>query len=105
VDALSANQDQLSVYTARRTADGALTLIVINKTSGVLTSSIALSNFYPSASALVYRFSAANLTAIQRAPDQPVGSSGFSATFPSNSITLFVIPPSEPPPTLSGCRW
>jgi len=54
--------------------------------------------------ALVYWFSAANLTAIQRAPDQPVGSSGFSATFPSNSITLFVIPPSEPPPTLSGCR-
>ena len=96
VHAASANQDQLSIYAARRTADGALTLIVINKTSGALTSSISLSDFDSSASAQVYRYSAANLSAIQHSPDQPIGSSGFSATFPSNSITLFVIPPSEP---------
>jgi hypothetical protein len=70
-----------------------LTLMVINKTGQALTSTLTLANFSPAASAQVYTYSSANLTAIVRAADQPVTAGGFSATFPANSITLIVIPP------------
>ena len=81
---------------AQRTSDGALTLMVINKTAQALTSSLSLVHFAPDASAQVYRYSSANLTAIVRAADQPMTAGGFSATFPANSITLFVIPTGTP---------
>jgi hypothetical protein len=41
----------------------------------------------------VYRYSAANLTAIVPQPDQPVSTAGFTADFPANSITLIKIGP------------
>lgn len=96
--AASSDQGQLAVYAARRAKDGALTLIVINKTGNSLTSDLALSSFTPAALAQVYRYSAANLAAIVQAADQPVTASGFTATYPANSITLVVIPSSTPPP-------
>jgi hypothetical protein len=97
VSAGSADQGQLAIYAARRAFDGSLTLIVINKTGGDLTSSVALSGFSPAATAQVYRYSSANLNAIVKQPDQAVSAGGFSATFPANSITLVVIPPGTPP--------
>jgi len=93
LQAASANQDQLAIYAAGRVGDGALSMMVINKTAQALTSSLALAHFSPGSSAQVYRYSSANLTAIIRAADQPVTAGGFSATFPANSITLIVIPP------------
>jgi hypothetical protein len=97
VHATSADQEQLSIYAARRGSDGALTLVVINKTATPLTSDLTLSNFAPAAWAQVYRYSAANLAAIVQAADQAVSAAGFSATFPANSITLIVIPAVGPP--------
>ncbi len=94
----SADQGQLAVYAARRGSDGALTLIVINKTGGALTSELALSNFTPAAWAVVYHYSAANLAAIVQAADQAVTTAGFSTTYPANSINLVVIPHDGPPP-------
>jgi O-glycosyl hydrolase len=91
VRANSANQGQLAVYAARRGGDGALTLMIINKSASSLTSQISLAGFTSSGTAQVYRYSAANLNAIVRQADQPVGSS-FSATFPAGSITLMVLP-------------
>ena len=96
LQAVSANQAQLAIYAAQRASDEALTLIVINKTGQALTSSLSLAHFAPGANAQVYTYSSANLTAIVRAADQPVTASGFSATFPANSITLFVIPTGTP---------
>ena len=92
VRSTSADQGKLAIYGAQRTSDGSLTLMVINKTNGNLTSSLNLSGFSPGASAQVYRYSAANLGAITRQADQKVGASGFTATYPANSITLIVIP-------------
>jgi hypothetical protein len=92
VQSASSDQGQLAIYGAVRSKDQALTLVVINKTGNDLTSSLALSNFSPAASAQVYRYSAANLNAIVRQPDQPVTATGFSATYPANSISLIVIP-------------
>jgi hypothetical protein len=90
VRASSADQGHLAIYAARR-GDGALTLMIVNKSANSLTSQINLANFTSSGAAQVYRYSAAALQQIARQPDQPVGSS-FSATFPASSITLMVLP-------------
>ncbi len=94
VQAASTDQEKLALYAARRSPDGALTLMIINKTGGALTSSLALANFQPATSARIYRYSSANLAAIVHEPDQPLTQAGFTAVYPANSITLVVIPPS-----------
>ncbi len=94
-------ENQLAVYGAQRTADGAITVMVINKTYGSLTSTISLENFSAASgtTAAVYQYSNANLTAIVQetavAVTPPTGSgttSTISYTFPAQSITLLVIP-------------
>jgi predicted esterase len=99
VQASSSDQGKLAVYAAER-ADGALTLVVINKTKGALNSRVNLADVTPGASAAVYRYSAANLNAIVRQSDQSVTASGFNASFPAESITMIVVPRSgqQPPP-------
>lgn len=93
VHASSADQGQLAIYAAQRSGDGALTLMIINKTGQSLTSDVSLANFQPGANAQVFRYSSANLSAIVQEAHQPVTASGFSTTLPANSITLVVIPP------------
>jgi hypothetical protein len=94
VQAGSANQDQLAVYAAQRSLDGALTLVVINKSNDNLTSELALSGFTPSSFAQVYRYSPVNLDDIERLPDQAVSGGGFTTTYPASSITMIVVPAS-----------
>jgi uncharacterized repeat protein (TIGR01451 family) len=96
VHAASADQGQLAIYAAQRDGDAALTLMVINKTGGALTSTVTLTNFLPALTAQVVRYSAANLAAIVREADQPVATGEFTTTFPANSITLFVVPSQTP---------
>lgn len=98
VRAASGDQSSLAIYAAQRTGDGALTIVVINKALGELTSSISLSGFAPAGAAAVFRYSGADLGAIARLPDLPVGAAGLSASFPTQSITLLVVPP-------AGARW
>ncbi len=95
----STDQARLSAYAAQRTADGALTLMVINKTANDLTSPVSLAGFAARGIAAVYRYSGASPGAIVRVADQPVGKSGFSASFPANSITLLVMPGTIAPPS------
>jgi hypothetical protein len=95
-------EGQLAVYGAQRSSDGALTVMVINKTFGPLTSTLSLLNFTaPSGTtAQVYQYSNANLNAIEPQPavsvTPPSGSGTTSTisnyTFPAQSITLFVVP-------------
>ncbi len=89
--ASSADQEKLAVYAAQR-SDLALTILVINKTGGALTSTLSLQGFDPLAVSRVFRYSSANINAIVEQAGQAVTASGFSATYPANSITLFVIP-------------
>ena len=96
VRAASADQGQLAIYAALRGGDGALTLMVINKTGQPLTSSVALAGFEPAPQAQVYRYSAANLGAIVHEPSQTILETGFTTTFPANSVTLFVVSPGTP---------
>jgi len=95
----SAAQGQLSVYGARRSSDRAVTVVVINKTYGGLTSTLTLANLTATGNAKVYQYSNANLAGIVARPDQAVTapsggstSSTIAATFPAASITLFVVP-------------
>ncbi|MGA9020310.1 MAG: glycoside hydrolase family 44 protein, partial [Terracidiphilus sp.] len=95
-------EGQLAVYAAQRTSDNAITVMVINKTYGPLTSTISLQNFSAASgtTAQVYQYSNANLTAIVAQPvvtvTPPTGSGTTSTignySFPGQSITLFVIP-------------
>lgn len=92
VQSTSSDQGQLAIYGAQRTSDGALTLMMINKTGNDLTSSLALSGVRQPRAAQVFTYSGANLGAIVRQPDLAINSSGFTTTYPANSITLVVIP-------------
>ncbi len=96
VSALSANPGQLSVFAAERLSDGALTVMVINKTGGALTSPVTVAGFAPAATAQVFTYSGANLNAITAQPAQVMGATGFTATFAANAITLVVIAPAGP---------
>lgn len=94
--AASSDRSQLAIYAAQRSGDQAVTVMVINKTGGSLNATLALSGFTPRASAQVYRYSPANLSAIQHPTGLPTDTGSLSASFPANSITLLVIPASEP---------
>jgi hypothetical protein len=95
----SADQGVLSVYGALRTADHAVTVVVINKTYGDLSDTLSLANLTPNGPAKSYLYSSANLAGIVTQPDVPVtppaaGSttSTLSTTFPAQSITVLVVP-------------
>jgi hypothetical protein len=88
----STDQSKLAVYGAQRASDGALTMMVVNKTAGALTSPLKVTGFTGAASAQVYQYSAASLGSIKRLADTTVSAGTVTATYPANSITLLVIP-------------
>lgn len=96
----SASQGQLAVYGALRASDQAVTVVVINKTFGTLTSTLSVENLTAAGDARAFQYSAANPAAIVPLPDvtvtSPLAGSTTSAianyAFPASSITLFVIP-------------
>jgi hypothetical protein len=89
VRSTSANQGKLAVYGARRTGDGAYTILVVNKTAGALDSSLSLSGISPSGRAQVWRWTGGAITHVG---NRSVPSGGFTTTYPGRSLTLFVIP-------------
>lgn len=95
VSALSADPGQLALYAATRASDGALTLMVINKTDAVLSSTVTISNFTTLATLRAFRYSAANLNAITADAAQTVAAN-FQGTFPASSISLLVLTPAMP---------
>ena len=100
VASMESGQAQLSVYGALRTSDNTVTVMVINKTYGPLTSTISLLNLATPGSVTAYQYSNANLTGIAQvttgitvtAATTPSTTSTIAYTFPAQSITLFVIP-------------
>jgi len=93
-------EGQLAVYGAQRSSENAITVMVINKTYGPLTSTLSLENLTATATtAQVFQYSNANLNAIvpqTAATVTPPSSGGTTSTivytFPGQSITLLVIP-------------
>jgi hypothetical protein len=92
VQAVVANPDDLSAFAAVRASDGALTVMVINKQQGSTPVTVSLANFSTSGTAQAWQISSASQTSIAQLPDLNVANNAVSATVPSQSITLFVIP-------------
>ncbi|MGC2259684.1 MAG: glycoside hydrolase family 44 protein [Candidatus Sulfotelmatobacter sp.] len=98
VNSTSTNQDQLSVYAAVRSSDGALTVVAINKTTSTIQTSLTVANFNSSATAAVYTYSNANLTQIVAGTRVPVVSNAVNYNFPAYSATVFVFTPAPVAP-------
>jgi hypothetical protein len=99
VSAAVPNPDNLSAFAATRSTDGALTVMVISKVlSGDTPVTLNVAGFTGNGSTQVWQLTAANM--ITRKSDLSVSNNTLSATVPSQSITLFVLPSTgtAPPP-------
>ena len=95
--ATSTNQAALSVYAAKRSLDGALTVLVINKTTSEINTQLAIAN-YSGSSAAVYSYSQANLTSIVSLGKVSLNSETLTYNFPGYSATLLVMSGNSTPP-------
>ncbi len=84
VSATSTDQEKLTIYGAQRSADRALTLVVINKSSAAITSTVTLAGFTPAAAASVYRYSAGSPEEIVRGQIKPLVRRASRRASPSN---------------------
>lgn len=95
----SVDEGKLSIYGGLRTSDNKVTLVVINKTYGDLSSTLTINNLSAATtSAQSFLYSNANVNAIVAQPNvtvnPPTGSgtaSTLSTTFPAQSITVLVM--------------
>ena len=97
ISAVSSDQGTLSIYAAQRSSDNAVTILVINKTTGALSSSIALSNLNLPATAQVYTYTSTSLTSIAHPSDAAISGGSLSYTFPGYSAVMFVVQPAAAP--------
>jgi hypothetical protein len=91
VTARSSNQGRLSMYAATRGSDGALTMMVVNKTRSTIPSTLTVKNFAGASKAAVYRYSSAHTTKIVKTTSVKLRSGAIKTGFPGNSITLLVL--------------
>jgi len=100
VRATGPNPDSLAVFAAQRSADGAATVMAINKVGTGALVNLGLANFTAGAAAQVWQLTSAN--AISRLADVPVSGGALTTTLAPQSVTLFVVPPGgTAPPSLS----
>lgn len=106
----SADQARLAVYGATRSADGALTIALVNKSAQPLTSPLALTGV-GAASAQAWQWNGAAPDARpQRIADVAVSGGQATVTVPAQSLTLLVVPgvvrpvpdPGDPDPVDPG---
>lgn len=95
VQSSSSEQGRLSIYAALRSSDHALTVLVINKTTQAIATSVAFANF-SGVDAAIYSFRAPDLSNIVRGADVGDVASQIDYDFPAYSVTLFVIPENGP---------
>ncbi len=107
VHATSSDQEQLAIYAAERSSDGALTVVIINKSATPLSAALTIfangrakSAFSGGSAAQRYQYSAANPSAITQLPNLTLQNGFLITDFPANSLTLAVVPattlPTEP---------
>jgi hypothetical protein len=89
IHSASANESQLAVYGARRSSDGAYTIVVINKTASALTSSLTLTGITSPGPAQTWQWSGAAIT--QVAGGTAIQSGVITSTYSAKSVTLYVI--------------
>jgi len=92
VSAVSSDQGQLAIYGAQRRCDGAVTLMVVNKTGTDLTSPLSIAGAPGTGKAQRFSYGPADLSSIVRGPDLAVNHGHVTTTYPANSLTLLVLP-------------
>lgn len=102
VESLSSDQTTLAVYGALHGADGELTVLVVNKSFAAQTGDLNLGGISLPATAQVYRYGAADLSAIARLADVAIGAGPHTATYPAQSLTLYVVRSDPAVPTTVG---
>jgi len=91
VAATGPNPDNVAVFAAERSTDGALTIMAISKyLSGSTPATINLANFPHNGTAQVWQLTSANT--INHLSDLSIMGGSFSVTLPPQSVTLFVLP-------------
>jgi hypothetical protein len=96
VSASAPDADDVAAFSAVRSKDGALTVMVINKQLSAATNvQLTLTNFYHNGTAQLWQLTSAN--AITALAPKTVSGGSVSATVPAQSITLFVVPAGTPP--------
>lgn len=91
VSAGGPNPDDVAVFAAQRTSDGALTVMIVAKVlSGTTPATVRVANF--SAGASAQRWQLAGGTHVARLADVAVGGGVLSLALPAKSVTLLVIP-------------
>jgi hypothetical protein len=85
------NPDQLAAFAAHR-ATGALTVMVVNKEAATPVT-VTLAHFTAAGPAEAWQLTSANT--IQRIADVAVAGNALTTTVPAQSITLFVVLPSD----------
>ncbi len=101
VAAAVSNPDNVSAFAATRSADGALTLIVINKQLATAAAvSVNVNNFLPNGTGQLWQLTAVN-TISNLGPFNFTGTT-ITNTLPPQSITLFVVSPGTAPALRAG---
>ncbi|MDX1953019.1 MAG: glycoside hydrolase family 44 protein [Verrucomicrobiota bacterium] len=94
VKATTPDPDKVAAFAARRTADGALTIMTINKQPGIAAPFTMTITNHSAAVAEVWELSGTN--AIVRKADLPLSGNILSNSLPAQSITLFVLKSATP---------
>jgi len=102
VSAAVANPDNLSAFASVRTADGALTVMVINKQQGSTPVTVNLANFAAAGTAQAWQINSESQKSIAHLADVAVTGNAIATTVPSQSITLFVVPPAPVAPVITS---
>ncbi|MBV8338907.1 MAG: endoglucanase [Candidatus Eremiobacteraeota bacterium] len=82
----------LEVYSARRTGDGAITTMVVNRQTATVNAAFVLENHSPKGPVQIYQYSSANLASIVREPNATMSGAVLQRSYPANSFTLLVVP-------------
>jgi hypothetical protein len=94
ITASSSNPTLMSVYGALRSSDGKMTVIVVNKESTPYTTTLSISGFEPTTSAVTRTYSSANTGALVAGTATVGGGNTVNYTFPAYSATEFIFTPS-----------
>lgn len=101
VNAQGPNPDLVAAFAARRSVDGALTIMAINKQlSASAPVRFATTNYVAAGTVQVWQLTSANV--IARLSDLAITSGVFTNTLPAQSVTLFVIPAATSRPLLDS---
>jgi hypothetical protein len=84
---------QLSVFAATRKADGALTVLLVNKATAPVAGELALAHFTAGSAAHLFLYTEGASAQIAPGADLPIASGSLHVSLPAKSMAIVVVPP------------